>query len=648
LDTKATHGLVPGVSRRGLVLIGLAVVVGTGIGIWRLETGSATAASSEATVKAIRGNVIVTVGGVGRIVTPDSTPVALPTVAGASSGTGAGGFAPAGAVFARISGHLARYLATQGQHVRAGQPIALLGDGGAAAKGVDLARVELAAAEYELDQKRHSDPVRGYPPTAAEVIASQLAVRAAHQRLARLLAPPRKADVSAARLELKRAQADLATLRGAPAARSRAIQVATKNLGVAEKRLARLLGPADPADVSAAKSDLAKAEADLISLQRPNVTPAPEALVAALKLVNDARMSLALAQQAKDAQAIEDAQASLDDALTELATLLKPGPGALPQQLDAAQKAVDAAGQRLARLMGPPNAADVAAAELERDRAQSELETLRAGPGPASIAAATEAVATARAKLAQLLGPPLRSDVTAARLDVRKAEADLAVLRTRGAPASATDITLAELKVKAARDRLDIARAGAASLFVRAPSPGTITALLAMPGAPVDLSTPVATINDLDHLGVSVDLSEFDAARVKPGLKAVVRVDALGGRAVPGTVRVAALTGIDNGGVVTFPVKVSLTRSAGLKPGMNASVRIIVAERRKVVLIPLEAISREDEDRAHVTVVNASGAESLRPVELGLANNKNVEIRKGLRVGDRVLLPEAAGPEEEA
>lgn len=644
LSTKI-HGLFPRVTRRGVILVGLVIAVGGGIGAWRLETGSATAASSQATAKAIRGNVIVTVGGVGRIVAPDSTPIALPTTG--TSGGGAGS-APAGAVFARISGHLTRYLVTQGQHVRAGQPIALLGDGGSAAKNVDLARVDLASAEYELAQKRHSDPVRGYPPTAAELNAAQAAVRAAHQRLARLLGPPRKADVSSARLELKRALADLATLHGSPAVRARAIQVATKNLDVAQKKLARLLAGPDPADVSAAKSDLAKAESDLISLQRPNITPAPEALAAAMKFVNDARMSLALAKQAKDTQAIEDAQALLDEALTDLGTLLKPGPGALPQQLDAAQKAVDAAGQKLARLMGPPNPADVAAAELERDRAQSDLDVLRAGPNPASVTAAVQAVAAARAKLAQLLGPPLRSDVTTARVEVRKAEADLAVLRTRGAPATPTDITLAQLKVEAAQDRLDIARAAAASLSIRAPRPGTITGLLAVPGAPIDLSTPVATINDLDHLGVSVDLSEFDAAHVKPGLKAAVRVDALGGRAFPGTVRLAALTGTDNGGVVTFPVKVSLKRSAGVKPGMNASVRIIVAERRRVVLIPLEAISRDDEDRPEVTVVSASGDESLRLVKLGLANNKNVEIRKGLRVGERVLLPEAGGLEEEA
>ncbi|MEO8553977.1 MAG: NTP transferase domain-containing protein, partial [Kofleriaceae bacterium] len=45
-----------------------------------------------------------------------------------------------------------------------------------------------------------------------------------------------------------------------------------------------------------------------------------------------------------------------------------------------------------------------------------------------------------------------------------------------------------------------------------------------------------ATVADLRHLAVSVALSEFDAARVKRGQRALVSVDALGGRRFPGKV----------------------------------------------------------------------------------------------------------------
>jgi HlyD family secretion protein len=101
----------------------------------------------------------------------------------------------------------------------------------------------------------------------------------------------------------------------------------------------------------------------------------------------------------------------------------------------------------------------------------------------------------------------------------------------------------------------------------------------------------------------------------------------------------AAPSGTDNGtGVVTFPVQVGLKRLNGVKPGMNASVRIIIAERRNVLEVPLEAVTKDGEDRSVVTVINAAGRTALKPVKLGLANNKNVEIVKGVRAGERIVI----------
>jgi macrolide-specific efflux system membrane fusion protein len=56
--------------------------------------------------------------------------------------------------------------------------------------------------------------------------------------------------------------------------------------------------------------------------------------------------------------------------------------------------------------------------------------------------------------------------------------------------------------------------------------------------------------------------------------------------------------------------------------------------------VPLEAVSGEDED-AYVNVLDAAGEPVPRKVKLGVSNNKNVEIVKGLRAGERVVLPEA-------
>jgi HlyD family secretion protein len=486
-----------------------------------------------------------------------------------------------------------RFLVAPGQHVAEGQPLAQLDDHQSAATAFAQAQNDVAMALLELRQKRTSDPLKGLPAKPAELAAARRAVTAARLRLVRLLHGPRYADVSTARLDVKRAEAELETLFGGTTeAHAEAILLAKHNVQLAQERLDRILAPPSASDLALAQADVKRAESDL-------------------------------------------------------AVLFKPSAGTVPEEIAAARAALDAARAKLAKLLEPPNSADVTAARLELERAQAELRRLEAGPGRAALAAARQAVDSARARLAQLLGPPLRSDVAAARLDVLRAEADLAVLRARGAPASRIDVAFARLKVVAAQLRLASARAAKPLLTVSAPSGGTVTALLTVPGAPVDPLTPIATVADLDHLAVNVDLSEFDVARVKPGLKAVVSVDALGGKSFAGKVLFAALTGTSTGGVVTFPVKVSIAQANGLRPGMNVSVRIIVARRHDVVQVPLEAVSRDEEDQASVTVANAAGETSARKVTLGLANNEQVEIVKGLRAGERVVLPESQAPAEE-
>jgi HlyD family secretion protein len=145
-------------------------------------------------------------------------------------------------------------------------------------------------------------------------------------------------------------------------------------------------------------------------------------------------------------------------------------------------------------------------------------------------------------------------------------------------------------------------------------------------------------VANLHHLEVSVDLSEFDAARVRRGQPASVAVDALGGKRLPGKVLFEALTGVDNGGVVTFPIRSGLSRIGGVKPGMNASVRIIVARRRNVITVPLEAVSA-----GSITVRAPSGTQAKRHVVLGLASNKAVEIKRGLRAGETVVIAGGGG-----
>ena len=75
---------------------------------------------------------------------------------------------------------------------------------------------------------------------------------------------------------------------------------------------------------------------------------------------------------------------------------------------------------------------------------------------------------------------------------------------------------------------------------------------------------------------------------------------------------------------------------------MNASVRIIVAQVNDVIQVPVDAVSHDDEDRATVQVIGSDGKTSTRQVELGLANNKSVQVVHGLHAGEHLAVEAAA------
>jgi multidrug efflux pump subunit AcrA (membrane-fusion protein) len=611
------------------VLLAVVVATAAGTALWQLQGSTSTHAALR-TVTAVRGSVIVTVGGLGRIVTAGPKQLAVPAPApagGATAPSGQVAAAPAGAVFPAASGHVVRMLVVPGEVVRPGQAVALLDDGGTAAAALVQARDDLAAARVELARKRVTDPTKGLPPTPAELRAAALALRTARARLAVVSGHPQPADLSAARYDVQKAKSDYLTLTQRP--NGAAVTAAQLALGVAIQRLALAGGPANQIDVGAAQLDLAKAKAELDALTG---APSQAAVAAAQAAVDLARQRLADLPKGAPRSDLLAAQLELRKAEADLAALTR---GGAPSAVAAAQAAFDLATQKLAQLTGPPTRVVVDAARHELQKARADLVALRKPPTAAARAAGRLAIDLAQRKLDALLHatPSVRD---AARADVAKALADLDVLRHRGGPAAPADLELARLKVDAAVSHERLAAAQAERLTVRAAAGGTVTSVLAAPGAPADATTPIATVVDLRHLEVSVDLSEFDAARVRRGQRASVAVDALGGKLLPGTVLFEALAGVDNGGVVTFPVRVGLSRLDGVKPGMNASVRIVVAARRNVVKVPLEAVSGSS-----ATVLEPSKQTVRRHVVLGLASNKDVEIKSGLRAGETVVI---AGP----
>ena len=93
-----------------------------------------------------------------------------------------------------------------------------------------------------------------------------------------------------------------------------------------------------------------------------------------------------------------------------------------------------------------------------------------------------------------------------------------------------------------------------------------------------------------------------------------------------------------NAATRTFKARVELANPGGrLVPGMFASVNFAPAARAEMLLVPSEAVIRTGK-RNIVIVAQGEGKFASVDVEIGLDNNGQTEIRKGLEAGQKVVV----------
>lgn len=147
----------------------------------------------------------------------------------------------------------------------------------------------------------------------------------------------------------------------------------------------------------------------------------------------------------------------------------------------------------------------------------------------------------------------------------------------------------------------------------------------------------------LDAVRDTVKDREYYIAR--PGQTAIIRVDAVNSRVFTGRVRsvaaVAAQADWSSSDVKLFPTVVSIddTDVTGLKPDYSAEVTIQVDPgEEKVLTVPIQAVvGTADMGSNRKVFVLENNQPAEREVELGVFNDKKVEVKKGLSEGDVVV-----------
>jgi membrane fusion protein (multidrug efflux system) len=209
--------------------------------------------------------------------------------------------------------------------------------------------------------------------------------------------------------------------------------------------------------------------------------------------------------------------------------------------------------------------------------------------------------------------------------------------------AAAAQLESARAQVKQMEVALQQAETNLAYSYVRAPFAGYVAERNLDPGAYVTGSTAststmsrgILSLHDIEIVRTMIEVVEKDIPLVKIGQPAEIRAEAYPDRTFTG--RVTRTVQAVNRNTRTMTVEVDLpNKDRLLKGGMFARVAILVGVHRNAVQIPIDAVTRL-EDNQYVYVVR-DGKASQVPVELGSRAGNRVEIIKGLTGDEQVIV----------
>ena len=207
------------------------------------------------------------------------------------------------------------------------------------------------------------------------------------------------------------------------------------------------------------------------------------------------------------------------------------------------------------------------------------------------------------------------------------------------------EIEAARQDVQAAQAGLDQAQSALAQVqellgytTIRSPVTGVVYERNVEPGEIASSGgggKPLLRVADLSSLYLEATVPERLAHQVHADQRVKVSLQSLGGRSLEG--RVQRLVPVADPTSRDFLVRVTIADpQVALRPGVFAQARILVRERRGVVVVPKEALVSRG-GRLEVFLVQ-QGKAVERPVEVGVTDRTQAEILSGVKPGDSVVV----------
>jgi len=161
-------------------------------------------------------------------------------------------------------------------------------------------------------------------------------------------------------------------------------------------------------------------------------------------------------------------------------------------------------------------------------------------------------------------------------------------------------------------------------------------------GATVRERQAIITIPDLSRMSVNVKIHESYIKKIKKGLKARITVDAFPDETLTGEITKVGVLPDSQNRWMSPDLKVYVTTVTidgshdWVKPGMSAKVEILVNKLEDVVYIPIQAVSPDEGKQ--ICYVAGGFKPERRELEVGEFTDNFIQVKSGLKEGERVLL----------
>lgn len=354
--------------------------------------------------------------------------------------------------------------------------------------------------------------------------------------------------------------------------------------------------PAEHANIS----QVVSSEAVVFPLQQATIAPKITSTIADFKVQRGSRVrkgQLLAVLENKDLAATEQAtRGDLRQAEANYATTVD---ASLPQQIQKAE--LDAA-------------AAETAFEAQQKIYDSRKQLFQQGAVPRrDLDAAEVALAQARSQ---------RDQTQKQREDLKRVGKEQIIRAAQGTRESA------EGKYQAAAAQLSYS-------LIRSPIDGVVTDRPLFVGDLATANQPILTVMDTSRLIAKAHIPQSDAATLKVGDAAELRVS---GADQPVKGQVTLVSPAVDPGSTTIEVWVEAKkRDAALKPGVNVQVSMIAKTVEDAVVVPSAAIFKDSQGADFVVVAGPDQRAHQKKVQVGIRNHDVSQIVHGIDPGEPII-----------